>query len=75
MRDERTILRHVLRELPRRKLDFVLLVVFLNLALVIGARSRSIAHARAYIECDEEFLVAPWRWTSDEWRDTVLPWK
>ncbi len=60
--DEPRTLRHLWRELPRKRIALVFLLVVANLALVIRARAHEIAGDRK-------------QWTADEWRETVWRWK
>jgi hypothetical protein len=90
MTDEPTTFKHILRELPRKRIALVLVVVILNLSLVVVARGIQIGDRGpwwrgwmilgpdegtiTYFGPHVEF-VPPWKWTRDEWRETVLPWK
>jgi hypothetical protein len=76
--------RSILRELPRRKVALVLLVVVANLGVVAWLRGRAIALERP-IPCGlvtgptwqpapKATFVPPWSWTAQEWRETFL-WK
>jgi hypothetical protein len=77
--DEPTTSRTILRELPRRKVALVLLVVVLNLALVLYRGGHDIAEDRdnhSYHEFSSyppPPWVPPWRWTASEWRETFAP--
>lgn len=83
MTNEPTTLRKIARELPRRKVALVMLVVLVNLAVVTFLRGRAVAEERnryrPVFTISEVFdwptFVPPWEWTSHEWRETVWPWK
>lgn len=83
-------LREIIRDLPRRKIALVVLIVALNLTLGAYWRGCQIDHER-YLAFPANELricghnsahniwfkgcVPPWQWTADEWRETVFPWK
>jgi hypothetical protein len=84
--------RRILRELPRKRIALVLLVVVVNLDVVTYRRGRAVAELRrdaaqrhyfgpgdaevkAWWEVEARTCVPPWTWTTDEWRNTVWPWK
>jgi hypothetical protein len=89
--DEPTTTRHILRELPRKKVALVLLVVVVNASLLVWIRGCRIGRKRAeespwtglvsFRPKGESFgsaeapFVPPWEWTADEWRETVWPWR
>ncbi len=80
--DTPSTFRAILRELPRRKLALVLLVVMVNLGAVTYLRCRAVGRERwsnRFIvpgarERSKPF-VPPWEWDADEWRQTVWPWR
>jgi hypothetical protein len=88
MISEPTTARHILRELPRKRVALVLLVVFINLPFVAYWRGCVIDHERVEAELARarasriqvglfthyKGCIPPWEWTADKWRET-WPWK
>jgi len=85
--DTPSLLRMILHELPRKRVALVLLVVLVNLGVVTYLRGRAINRDRMIAALaawrvpvlPEDICVdgpvLPWMWTSDEWQETVWPWR
>jgi hypothetical protein len=78
MNDEPTTLRHIARELPRKRVALVLLLVVVNLGAMSYWRGLTISRFRyermmiRYSDPPQRW-TAPWEWTADEWAE-VWPW-
>jgi hypothetical protein len=80
MTAEATTGRQILRELPRKEVALLLLVVAVNVACVVGWRGCVVEHKRglsnslcSWPTCPCIGFVPPWNWTAQDCRET-WPW-